>query len=134
MGGDACASCVWPKAGAAAPKVKPPANAAPLFRNSLRAARFGAMYLSFADGSTRNRLLRAKVYAGTKAGAVMTAPSGHQLGQAVGPREAAWVWQHPREGLSWLRNEGSQQRGCRARRTLVSCVPSSQPKTRASRP
>src|SRR5436190_12003587 len=36
MGGD---EGVWPIAGAAAPKVKPPANAAPLLRNSLRAGR-----------------------------------------------------------------------------------------------
>src|SRR5262245_21823154 len=43
IGGD---DGVWPIAGAAAPKVKPPANAAPLLRNSLRAGRFEPMSLS----------------------------------------------------------------------------------------
>src|SRR5438093_13475293 len=46
MGGD---EGVWPIAGAAAPKVKPPANAAPLLRNSLRAGRFEPIGLSFSD-------------------------------------------------------------------------------------
>src|ERR1700704_751856 len=44
----------WPIAGAAAPKVKPPASAAPLLRNSLRAGRFESMGLSLLDEPTWN--------------------------------------------------------------------------------
>src|SRR5207249_1234309 len=40
MGGDACVMGSWPSAGAAAPRVKPPANVAPLFRSSRRLKRF----------------------------------------------------------------------------------------------
>src|SRR5262245_17398054 len=57
MGGEAC---VWAMAGATAPRVKPPANAAPLFRNALRAPGFEAMCLSFADRSTTNRAPEAE--------------------------------------------------------------------------
>src|SRR5882762_8522945 len=53
---------VWPIAGATAPKVKPPANAAPPFRNSLRAGRFEPMGLSFADEPTRESLPRSRKY------------------------------------------------------------------------
>src|SRR6185436_19983092 len=43
MGGDACVVGSWPSAGAAAPRVKPPANVAPLFRRSRRLKRFEPM-------------------------------------------------------------------------------------------
>src|SRR5262245_34566094 len=49
---------VWPIAGAAAPRVKPPANAAPLLRNSLRAGRFEPMSLSFSAEPARPSLPR----------------------------------------------------------------------------
>jgi hypothetical protein len=59
IGGDAG---VWPIAGAAAPNVKPPANAAVPFRNSLRPGRFELM-----DGSPSQMSLAvnrvAKAYA-----------------------------------------------------------------------
>src|SRR5262245_7694169 len=45
---------VWPIAGATAPNVKPPANAAPLLRNPLRSDLMG---VSFADELPRNRFL-----------------------------------------------------------------------------
>src|SRR5947207_3072611 len=48
MGGDACVIGSWPSAGAAAPRVKPPANVAPLFRSSRRFKRFEPIGLSFA--------------------------------------------------------------------------------------
>src|ERR1700681_2694031 len=44
---------VWPIAGATAPNVKPPANAAPLLRNPLRS---DFMRLSFADEPTKKPL------------------------------------------------------------------------------
>src|SRR6516162_10027729 len=56
MGGDACVMGAWPSAGAAPPKVKPPANVAPLFRSSRRLRRFEPIGLSFADEPKRNRL------------------------------------------------------------------------------
>src|SRR5262245_31199483 len=67
MGGDAC---VWPIAGATAPKVNPPANAAPLFRNALRAPRFEAMCPPSQIGRPPIALPRPRVYARA---------SGHQL-------------------------------------------------------
>src|SRR4029077_7245100 len=53
MGGDACVIGSWPSAGAAAPRVKPPASVAPLFRSSRRLKRFEPIGLSFADEPTR---------------------------------------------------------------------------------
>src|SRR5262245_1569983 len=48
IGGDECVACVasWPSAGAAAPRVKPPASVAPLLRSSRRPSRFEPMRLS----------------------------------------------------------------------------------------
>src|SRR5262245_27055465 len=51
---------VWAPAGVTAPTVKPPANAAPLFRNPLRSGRFEPMGLSFADDAARNPLIRVE--------------------------------------------------------------------------
>src|SRR5262245_27824990 len=59
IGGD---DGVWPIAGAAAPKVKPPANAAPLLRNSLRAGRFEPMGLSFSAEPTRDGFATGRKY------------------------------------------------------------------------
>ena len=42
----------WPSAGSTAPKVKPPANAAPPLRNPLRSGRFEPMGPSFVDEVT----------------------------------------------------------------------------------
>src|SRR5262245_23826840 len=44
---------VWPIAGVTAPRVKPPANAAPPFKNSLRAGRVEPIGFSLADEPTR---------------------------------------------------------------------------------
>src|SRR5712691_2674215 len=62
MGGDACVIGSWPSAGAAAPRVKPPANVAPLFRSSRRLKRFEPIGLSFADEPTRKSLTRSRKY------------------------------------------------------------------------
>jgi hypothetical protein len=62
IGGD---GGVWPIAGAAAPKVKPLANAAPLFRKSLRAGRFESMRLSFSREYTPVRRSEAELIFGT---------------------------------------------------------------------
>src|SRR5438445_4870422 len=62
MGGDACVSGSWPSAGAAAPRVKPPANVAPLFRSSRRLKRFEPIGLSFADEPKRKSLSRSRKY------------------------------------------------------------------------
>src|SRR5262245_64281456 len=59
IGGD---DGVWPIAGAAAPKVKLPATAAPLLRNSLRAGRFEPMGLSFSDEADLETLPRHRQY------------------------------------------------------------------------
>src|SRR5262252_4278856 len=56
MGGDPCAACSWPSAGAAAPRVTPPANAAPLFRSSRRLKRLEPMGLSFAGEPKKNEV------------------------------------------------------------------------------
>src|SRR5580765_8408374 len=61
MGGDACVMASWPSAGAAVPRVKPPANVAPLFRSSRRLKRFEPIGLSFADEPQKeNRLPEAE--------------------------------------------------------------------------
>src|SRR5580765_798807 len=67
---------VWPIAGVTAPKVKPPANAAPPFRNSLRAGRFEPIGLSFADELPEHRFPAAEVYAhvGVQSSTVRSAP------------------------------------------------------------
>src|SRR5438105_4478654 len=62
MGGDACVIGSWPSAGAAAPRVKPPANVAPLFRSSRRLTRFEPIGLSFADEPKRKSLTRSRKY------------------------------------------------------------------------
>jgi hypothetical protein len=62
MGGDACVIGSWPSAGAAAPRVKPPANVAPLFRSSRRLKRFERIGLSFADEPKRKTLTRSRKY------------------------------------------------------------------------
>src|SRR5437667_11698502 len=62
MGGDACVIGSWPSAGAAAPRVKPPANVAPLFRSSRRLKRFEPIGLSFADEPKRKSLSRSRKY------------------------------------------------------------------------
>src|SRR5438046_3082677 len=62
MGGDACVIGSWPSAGAAAPRVKPPANVAPLFRSSRRLKRFEPIGLSFADEPERKSLTRSRKY------------------------------------------------------------------------
>src|SRR5262252_3849323 len=62
MGGEACAACSWPSAGAAAPRVKPPANVAPLFRSCRRLKRFEPIGLSFADERKRKSLPRSRKY------------------------------------------------------------------------
>src|SRR5204863_4654504 len=63
MGGDACVIGSWPSAGAAAPRVKPPANVAPLFRSSRRLTRFEPIGLSFADQPKREIAFpKSKVY------------------------------------------------------------------------
>src|SRR5436853_4909645 len=56
MGGDACVIGSWPSAGAAAPRVKPQANVAPLFRSSRRLKRFEPIGLSFTDEPKRKSL------------------------------------------------------------------------------
>src|SRR5882724_3809836 len=63
MGGEACVVGSWPSAGAAAPRVKPPANVAPLFRSSRRLKRFEPIGLSFADEPKRKSLPKSRVYA-----------------------------------------------------------------------
>src|SRR5437899_11590820 len=62
MGGDAWVIGSWPSAGAAAPRVKPPANVAPLFRSSRRLKRFEPIGLSFADEPKRKSLSRSREY------------------------------------------------------------------------
>src|SRR5438128_5519040 len=62
MGGDACVIGSWPSAGAAAPRVKPPANVAPLFRSSRRLKRFEPINLSLADEPKRKSLSRSRKY------------------------------------------------------------------------
>src|SRR5216684_2127476 len=62
MGGDACVIGSWPSAGAAAPRVKPPANVAPLFRSSRRLKRFEPIGLSLADEPKRKSLSRSRKY------------------------------------------------------------------------
>src|SRR5437667_11715600 len=62
MGGDACVIGSWPSAGAAAPRVKPPANVAPLFRSSRRLKRVEPIGLSFADEPKRKSLTRSRKY------------------------------------------------------------------------
>src|SRR5437773_10327517 len=62
MGGDACVIGSWPSAGAAAPRVKPPANVAPLFRSSRRLKRFEPIGRSFADEPKRKSLSRSREY------------------------------------------------------------------------
>src|SRR5712692_4053557 len=62
MGGDACVIGSWPSAGAAAPRVKPPANVAPLFRSSRRLKRFEPIGFSFADEPKRKSLTRSRKY------------------------------------------------------------------------
>src|ERR1700686_1703972 len=62
MGGDACVIGSWPSAGAAAPRVRPPANVAPLFRSSRRLKRFKPIGLSFADEPKRQSLARSRKY------------------------------------------------------------------------
>src|SRR6266516_6268850 len=62
MGGDACVIASWPSAGAAAPRVKPPANVALLFRSSRRLKRFEPIGLSFADEPERKSLTRSRKY------------------------------------------------------------------------
>src|SRR5260221_10569013 len=62
MGGDACVIGSWPSAGAAAPRVKPPANVAPLLRSSRRLKRFEPIGLSFADQPQRKSLTRSRKY------------------------------------------------------------------------
>src|SRR5262249_29923006 len=62
MGGDACVRGSWPSAGAAAPRVTPPANVAPLFRRSRRLKRFEPIGLSFADEPKRKPLTRSRKY------------------------------------------------------------------------
>src|SRR5580765_1292027 len=64
MGGDACVMASWPSAGAAVPRVKPPANVAPLFRSSRRLKRFEPIGLSFADEPQKEIAYpKPKVYA-----------------------------------------------------------------------
>src|SRR5712672_3369062 len=62
MGGAACVVGPWPSAGAAAPRVKPPANVAPLFRSSRRLKRFEPIGLSFADEPKRKSRSRSREY------------------------------------------------------------------------
>src|SRR5947208_13555785 len=62
MGGDACVIGSWPSAGAAAPRVKPPAKVAPLFRSSRRLKRFEPIGLSSADEPKRKSLTRSQKY------------------------------------------------------------------------
>src|SRR5436189_2128883 len=62
MGGDACVTASWPSAGAAPPRVKPPANVAPLFKSSRRLKRFEPIGLSFADEPKRKSLARRREY------------------------------------------------------------------------
>src|SRR4051812_45036809 len=54
--------CWAPFAGAAAPNVKPPANAAPFLSSALRFSGFEPMRVSFADEANEERL-RPRVYA-----------------------------------------------------------------------
>src|SRR6266566_886483 len=67
MGGDAWVMGSWPSAGAAAPRVKPPANVAPLFRSSRRFKRFEPIGLSFADEPQEIADPKSKVYARLRA-------------------------------------------------------------------
>src|SRR5258708_8909788 len=89
MGGDACVIGSGPSAGAAAPRVKPPANVAPLFRSSRRLTRFEPIGLSFAVEPKRKSLTpKSKVYArlgvqSSKSGVPLDLP-GHASPHGLG--------------------------------------------------
>src|SRR5207244_3944288 len=90
MGGDACVTGSWPSAGAAAPRVKPPANVAPLFRSSRRLKRFEPIGLSFADEPKRKSLTRSRKY---------TPVSGSNRAQSGVPLDLAVSRTKPRRAL-----------------------------------
>src|SRR5205823_4084807 len=73
MGGEACVIGSWPSAGAAAPRVNPPANVAPLFSSSRRLKRFEPIGLSLADEPQTNRFTRGREY--TPVSGKMKSPS-----------------------------------------------------------
>src|SRR6516162_3620689 len=82
MGGDACVTGSWPSACVAAPRVKPPANVAPLFRRSRRLKRFEPIGLSLADEPTRKSAYpKSKVYA--RSGPFELVRSARRVGRMI---------------------------------------------------
>src|SRR5262249_13840051 len=106
IGGDAG---VWPIAGAAAPKVKPPAHAGPLFRKSLRAGRFEPMDLSLSDEPTWDSLrLAGRKY--TPGSRLPASRRGRSLIYDTHNRDP---WTNPPTLIDWPeKNAAARQPGC----------------------